>query len=641
MMRTLNADHAIRLLAAAAVLMAFWFPNITGAQTEEKLTPEQIDQRFAKFVEANPDYDSVTRNAREIRELLGTLDAGQLRGIFERYKRTDATRMFPFYFANRLGELEGEKAAEYLLAQPRSEYRSTLGNALQSWAKRDPDAAFAWAVENVLGYEAFDSLMGAVWRHHSDRVEGFLAHPRMQNTAERKKGLRVRGQRLVRENPSEGLAWLESLSPADKLLVVSESRYVMRGSGVIAQLAKALPAESARVLLSLPKDLQRRNLDSVIGNWAMSDPEAAMAWVDQLPAEHVLRNDAKWLALAIWADIDVAEAWQYLSALPSDEAVELLKKTSASYRQFLELDNAPIVFRKARKPNDDRPQIASYVGFRIRGISRSIGGEPLHSLLLDRMSADQRSSLLDLAKKSGDAIFERSMLVAVANHLTYSDPLAAIELAKTLDEDGAELMRRSIDHLAQSDPVAALEIAMSLDEGREERVTAIAGRWAITEPAESRAHFEAMPPGPNRDTALAVHEKTIAINERRNDLVAARAHYLAQPPGRERGYAFTDYVRLLMESASVEKVLKEVDAFIAAEKFDPRTSYGSDYFVRTLLEKNPQAVARWAATKPESYLRYRSLRQFWEYWEKYGEGVGAEKLKALGLKESEIRSSRY
>lgn len=221
-----------------------------------------------------------------------------------------------------------------------------------------------------------------------------------------------------------------------------------------------------------------------------------------------------------------------------------------------------------------------------------------------------------------------------------SDPSSLKDLIATFGDENTAA--DAIEGFSARDPAAAIEAAGQLREKRDATIEVIVQRWALAEPEEALSHVEELEAGQVRELGLAAHQKALAGARVRNNLAEARAAFEALPlESEERQRAFQNYTRLLLERVPAEQTLKEIDAYLATQKFDPRRNLLSHDIGSELLEQNPEALARWAATQPESIMRHRALREFWEHWETYGKGEGTKRLRALGLQEKEILSSRY
>jgi hypothetical protein len=643
-----------KLVAAIALTLAgLPATNLRAQEVDSPLSAEEIDQRLARFVPDNPYDKSIDPANYESRApvFLNTLSSGQLRSLLDRYKRTFVLRMVPFYVARIIGKREGKAAVVFIADHSSPEVRNAVGSAIRQWARADPDAAFNWTIDRFGPGEDLSVVLHDTRRFHPDKLVRMLASPALKDSAVRRKALSDYGIDLIRQNPKQGLDWLSKLPKADHTAVAPE---------LITELARVLPAQTAEIAAALPGSNRHAAIMKVIGFWTLSNPEEVLTWVAELQEERLRRN-CRWLALAIWADLDASGAWKHVSSLPAAEAMSLLQESSIGHLSFIELTNGSSIDSFNRfayvtltpqpltQPSKDgsavappRRRLRSILGNWRDMVARSLSGDPLYEVMLSRLSAKDSASLFEfIISKSTDAELvqklteRRAKLLAIENAKKQG-----FEFPTPLSENDMAVVSATIPRLVQANPAAAFKLALSLEQRRTDWITYVVNRWTSLDPSDALAYFKSMAAGADRDTALKIHKEILHELKHPNDPAAARTAYKSQPPSPQRDTAFREYIRVLLKQTPASTAAKELDQFLAEQEFDPRKNL-ADVLIAAWIVEDPNALARWAKTKPESLMRYRALREFWEHWEKYGAGVGTERLEALGIKDSEIRSSRF
>ena len=646
---------ALKLVAviASTSLAGFWANPLPAQDVVSPLNAEEIDQRLARFVPDDPRDKSIQPENLVSRTpvFLNTLSNAQLRALLDRYKRTSVLRMIPHQIARILGKREGKAGAVFMANHSTAEVRNAVGSAILQWANSDPEAAFAWTIERFGPGDKLSNVIFATRRFHTDKLAKMLANPVLKNTAVLRKGLADFGRDLVRQDPRKALNWLSKLTREDRTAIAPE---------LITELARALPEQTVEIAAALPGSTRREAILKVIGWWSLSNPEAALAWIAKLPKER-LQLKCRWLALAIWADLDAAGAWKHVLSLPPSEAMSLLKESSTSHLGYIELNGDgsfggfhrlpyATLFPQARtqRPKDGaavvppRPRLRTILGRWRSLVARDMSGDPLHHVMLSRLSAKDSAALLEfIISKSTDSELVRTMSDRRAKRLAIEkEKKKDFKFSLPLSDEDKVIFSDTFTRLVRSNPAAAFELALSLKQRRADWINYIVNRWTRIDPSNALAHFEAMPDGADRDAALATHKKSLHELRHPNDPAAARANYKAKPLGPERDNAFRNYTRVRLKQTPARKVAIEVDAYLTKHEFDPRRNVVS-YLIDAWIVEDPNALARWAKAKPESLMRYRALREFWEHWETYGNGVGTERLESHGILKSEIRSSRY
>lgn len=617
--------------------------TIAASSSMAELTPQEIDNQLAVFNEQAPKeyYEQRVLMAKEVAPFLNRLDAPQLRDLCQRLDAGNKMQdRIVRHAAWRIGKLEGERGLTFFKKHTFPKLRQQVASALSGWAQVDPQAAVEWVLEHHGEGRILIDLVDNMYSN-KEALAKIMALPGLQNTKARLRGMRFLGQDIIRRSPREGLQWFVNLPKRDQALLAGE---------LLPQISPALPEETARLLPSLPMNWKRWG---IIGTWALTQPEAVMKWAAGL-SEETLKRDGRWITLAIWTDIDPFSAWSALLALPAPEVETLLKTRSESYRGFLETggrggtyDHNLVYFNhyglgRVNSPKEDRPQIARQIGSHYRGKARAIGGESLHQVMWARLPTAILPKVITRAQASPHKDLTANLQHMLAQRKAAEDPTAVDNLLATFgNEDKAST---AIEVFANRHPEKALPLTMKLVKRRESSIRSILYRWVRYEPDGAKEHVESLPEGELRTLAVKAYQESIKSYRIRNSLTEAKAAFEALPLGSsERNSAFNRYLSMLLklEDTPVEQIYKEIDVHFKTQKFNPRRNPLSHDIVPSLVKRNPEALARWAKTLPESNLRHRALRSFWELWETYGAGEGVRRLEKLGIAETEIRSSRY
>lgn len=174
------------------------------------------------------------------------------------------------------------KALDYVRANTNSGF--ALNTVLSSWAAKDPESALVWAQANHTGDGAnpfMASIIRAIAATDTTRASELLtAMPRSRERGEALDGFLTH---LIKAGPETARQWADSLTD-QALKDGSMTRLAER-------LAQVDPAGTAKWLLANPGEALNGSLDTVLGNWAGKDQQAALGFFKALPQGDA-RNDA-------------------------------------------------------------------------------------------------------------------------------------------------------------------------------------------------------------------------------------------------------------------------------------------------------------------------------------------------------------
>lgn len=617
--------------------------SLGSSPASAKLTPKEIDEKVADFNKRAPEryYDQRILMTKEVTPFLNSLNASQLRGLCKRMDASIKMRdRMARYAAWRIGKLQGGPGLTFFNEQHIPRLRQLVMPALSGWTEVDPEAAVEWALKHRGEGRVLINLVDNL---HSNReaLVKMMALPGLNHTKARTRGMTSLGRDVIREDSRKGYQWFVDLPKDDQALLANE---------LLPNLSPALPEETARLLPTLPT-IGKRWI--IIGNWAVTQPEAVLEWAAELSDEN-LKQDARWMAVVIWADIDPLAAWTALLRLPADDVKALLKAKSDFHRTFLETGGTGgahsrngfhlhhSAFAVYNPNHEDGPQIASQIGNQYRGMARMIGGEALEGIIMGRLPSELMPKVIARSEASPHHELTQTLKHVLKIRNARQDPTTVEDLVALFG--GEEKASTVIDVFGRREPKKALPLALKLEKRRKSTVGHIVYDWVRHEPEEARKHIESLPEGELRTIALEAYHQSEKSFRIRNNLAETKAAFEELPLGsKERNSAFNRYLSMLLERGKmpVDEIYQKIDAHFKTQKFDPRRNPLTHDIVPTLAKRDPGALARWAKTLPESNLRHTAISEFWDRWETYGAGEGTRRLEKLGINPKEAWSSRY
>ncbi len=199
-------------------------------------------------------------------------------------------------------------ALAYTKANTRGD--SATNTILSTWASADPEAAIRWANANFTGQGANPYLAGVIRGiAETDPARATALLTSMPRSEERAKGLEAFLPHLLRKGNDAAYAWIASLT--DDALK----------SGAIERAAEPLaerdPTGTIAWLASNPGEQAYRRVDNVFGNYARSNPEAALQTFQTMASGRDRSNALSGLVTAK-ATENPAAAVQLMDRYPSD-----------------------------------------------------------------------------------------------------------------------------------------------------------------------------------------------------------------------------------------------------------------------------------------------------------------------------------
>lgn len=422
-----------------------------------------------------------------------------------------------------------------------------LALAASEWARNDPAAAKAWALDLPSGRRQRLALAGI--------ATGIIA-----------------------PDPAGALAWMQSLP--------EEKRTDGLHSVVFQVWAESDPQSASQQALALPLGGAReKSLLSVAETRSRRDPKSAYEWIQQIPDART-RNLAAVSALSEWAKTDPDAAMNEASRLQggtvradaqigvikavaigdSDRAVELAQQFPDSQarnrgiaslvrdRQLYQLTPKAAVTLATMLPQgpertscieltlDDFAEESPKLALEIwkTDLSSAAYSEKKLSSLLSRCASRDPQATVEWIMKQPD-VGETALLGAM-NGWAFRDTKAALAWADALPEGSRKTaaIAGTIHHLAYSDPAGAAEKLKALSPGnaKNEVGRRVAFEWVKSNPAEAEQWA-----GTIADSALKTAVvSSLARELARFDLPRASALLETLPPGSGRDDAAMDLI---------------------------------------------------------------------------------------------------
>ncbi len=577
----------------------------------------------------------VTKGEGPANAFFRTLDAAQLHDLYlfcspedpNRWSQTGRESLRSG-IAQRLGELDGKSAVEFFLDPKNREYYHSWGPVARGWAKVDPDAAFEWGAASE-DKRHLSVVVQAAIEHHRDRVMGYLEHPVFKDRSRRTEVLESFGNNIIYDDGKAGWEWLQELPEEDREAVTPK---------LIGVISLSLPEKAAA--LALPSE-NAKDLTIAVGNWALSDPEAACAWLLATLPEEGKRDRLHRLAIAIWTELDAKAAWKHLSQLPEARRLALLEKPCYGNRMFLDPPAGKVsklnVHHGVFFPFNTTPKsqrLADRVDLTFHMKARAVHGETLLWLIRPHLKGAERKELIRLMGTSTNKNTIKTARLMEANDLLATNPKRAIELADSVGEHVGAFIHTSIYKLAKSDPAAALRLAV-LAERREPRIRNAVRASMSNFPEKTAEAVKAMPEGPDRTHAQSV------LEDYRKRYLPKPVDYESMPPGEERNRAFATHLRSLRTTLPDDRIIERLKEYIAENEVGPAEDWMVDHLIPLWVKYDPGSLAAWAATQPESRRRFEALKAFARRWDEFGPKEAPKRLAALGIDLAELKSSNY
>ncbi len=245
--------------------------------------------------------------------------------------------------------LDPRQAAMAAMSLPTGSARkNALSSVASEWAGNDPQSAMSWAAalpEGNLRKDAVANVLQRISESNPTIAIQFL------------EAMPVSGQRpdlvaslvgnWASHDPAAALAWTQNAGLPPQVLTDTLSR-------VLSSLAQTDPAGAAAAAAAISSSpIRQESLACVARAWSASDPVAALAWAEGLPAT----AGDKWqniseTVLETWANDDPAAAAAYLESHPARGDTQVMAVALIA-REWTDRDQAGALAWAVKLPEGD------------------------------------------------------------------------------------------------------------------------------------------------------------------------------------------------------------------------------------------------------------------------------------------------
>ena len=288
-----------------------------------------VNKRPRSFKDIIGEKDPVKR-LNDLAYALENIDAIDVESAIEAYEDADDRQRFMEmgYLLYAWGQKDGPAAMAYIDEQD-NHMMKFMGGArvMHGWAAEDPDAAFAWAVENGPEGDENPYLAG---------VAAGAAMNDMGKASEVLEAMnygRMRG-RAVGEVLST--SFQEHGAEATKAWAAEIEEDLLR-DGVASRVATKLAEDDGAGALNWAIDVvseekQEETIRQVMGTWGRNDPQGLIAWGES-SGDPVLKKQSTDTAVRSWAREDPVSAGEWLN---TQEKGPELDSTLATYADSIQ-----------------------------------------------------------------------------------------------------------------------------------------------------------------------------------------------------------------------------------------------------------------------------------------------------------------
>ena len=199
---------------------------------------------------------------------------------------------------------------------------SAVEGIMETWAKRRPAEAYAWAAQLPPGslHDTAVKQLYATWQDQDPAAAGawIVAHggPDVKDYADDVAGA------WAKRDLASARAWSESLPPAARRSAVQS---------VINVWGETDPRGAAQYTMTLPSRQRDSSLPNVLSHWAKDDLAAAVAWMEQsAPGSSSVQNSMRAAVCGVWADKDPRACAEYLARRSDDKGAQRQLDTTLS-----------------------------------------------------------------------------------------------------------------------------------------------------------------------------------------------------------------------------------------------------------------------------------------------------------------------
>jgi|GEM_PF-835333 len=322
--------------------------------------------------------------------------------------------------------------------------------------------------------------------------------------------------------------------------------------------------------------LHSREFGRILRSWIERDPDAALAFLRQLPVSS--RDYTQGVMIAL----------QAIAPKDPERALSLARKLAVT-REQLAIYSA--LFAQFAQQNLQSP------AQRIAQVPTGLARENAVRAVTDAWVRTDLSGALAWAQSLSDAPDRAAAVEVVLAEMATKDPLQAIDLAqKSLTGPAQErTVFNALQRLTETDPRGAAGLVKLLPPGEMQTFAAVdVARALAGQNAEEALAWTKTLSG---DSARALATKRALEVWAANDLSAASRYATTLPPGREQNEAAA-VLAVPLTAADPQKALTWAESLPAAELRPVVLASVVD----TWAQRDPAAASRWAAAQPPNKL---------------------------------------
>ncbi len=336
------------------------------------------------------------------------------------------------------------------------------------WADADPQGAINWANSLSNPADRANALYNAV-RHSAGQDPAAAANDlkMIPNANQRNQAMNDVLDRWTDADPAAALKWTQNNTTGNAQNMALQE--------IVQHVANTDPLGALAVVQQMPVTPQNTNLVfQTIGQWAQSDPNAAMVWANS-NLSGADQTTATGIALLGLIQTNPAAGAQYVDAMTNNPQRNNLIGQVASAMARTDIDGALTWINSA-------PNLTDAV--RNNAISGALG----QLVQADPMAAAAKLAALNLDPSIPiNNNILGNMAGQIANGLAQADPVAAMAWSENLTGSArTTALMNSINSLANADPTTAWNTAASLpasDPARAGLLNAVVNDWGRNDPA--------------------------------------------------------------------------------------------------------------------------------------------------------------
>lgn len=293
-------------LGSAITFLALHNDRNRGSAIAVAMSDEQVGPRVTEILNGKDPL----RRVAELNALLPTLGPTAVPALLEALEDSPVGGGDPelVLFGMWWAQFDPQAAFTWTITESRAQYGSVIAAIIRSWAHKDPKSALGTAQGLPFPAQREFAIEAAIAGWDESGQPGLLEIvARLPDIDQQRLAGSVARRRVLALGPAEAFRWVESLDVPPNLkemmaLRVASAAAETAGGGPIAAKWAGPRVRSDDRLSGYPRRIATR--------WVTRDPEAAMAWLAQLPAG-ADRSDGVAEAFRTWSGRhqEAAFAW--------------------------------------------------------------------------------------------------------------------------------------------------------------------------------------------------------------------------------------------------------------------------------------------------------------------------------------------